>query len=373
MEIVHERRRWKQLEQTMRAANLPALLLTHLPDVRWLCGFTGSNAALAVVLGTRSLRSRLFTDGRYRDQAQQEVQGATVRIVKGSALTEAAEFVGASNAAACGLDAAHITLATRASIVKALTKTKSRCRLRSIGSPVEGLRQVKDEDEQQKLGRAAALGCKLYEDLLTFIEPGLREIDVAAELEYRARRAGAEGMSFETIVAAGARSSMPHARATTARIRPGDLLTLDFGIMLDGYCSDMTRTLQVGQGGTRARQRQQREVFEAVLAAQTAAVSAVAAGICAQDVDGTARNVLQQAGLAEWFTHSTGHGLGLEIHEGPRIAAKQREPLRAGMVITIEPGAYLPGAFGVRIEDTVRVTKNGCEILTPAYKGWLEL
>ncbi|WP_419806901.1 M24 family metallopeptidase [Terriglobus sp.] len=368
-----ERSRWKRLAKCLHAARLPALLITHLPDVRYLCGFTGSSAALVLLAGTSQVRARLFTDGRYRDQARAEVRGATVRIVKGNTLHAAAEWLAAGSVPVCGIDASHTSLATQSQLTKALRTAKSKCRLRALISPVTSLRQIKSEAEQQTLARAAALGCDLYNDLLTFIEPGLREIDIAAELECRARKAGADGMSFETIVAAGPRSSMPHARASAAPIRPGELLTLDFGIMLDGYCSDMTRTVQVGQGGTLGRQRHQREVFEAVLVAQQAAVEIVRDGVSAETVDAAARKTLKQAGMAKWFTHSTGHGLGLEIHEGPRIAAKQDEPLRAGMVITIEPGVYLPGQFGVRIEDTVRVTETGCEILTPAYKGWLEL
>ena len=281
----------------------------------------------------------------------------------------AVEWIAATGVTSCGVDATHTSLAAQAQMVKTLRAVKSACRLRAMASPVTALREIKDADEQQKLAEAASLGCALYEEMLTYIEPGLSEIDIAAELEFRARKAGAQGMSFETIVAAGSRSSMPHARATGARIKAGELLTLDFGIMHDGYCSDMTRTLQVGQGGTRARQARQREVFHAVLAAQEAAVAAVCDGVSVEAVDAAARDVLKESGLAKWFTHSTGHGLGLEIHEGPRIAAKQTEPLRAGMVVTIEPGVYLTGEFGVRIEDTVRVTEVGCEILTPAYKG----
>lgn len=350
----------------MQRSRLPALLLTHLPDVRYLCGFTGSNAALVVLASGSRVRARLFTDGRYRDQASAEVHGATVRIAPKSVLAEAAAYLSKSAVTHCGLDAAHTTLATESAVRKALRSASSPCRLRAVNSPVARLREVKDDDEQALLARAAALGCHLYEDLLTFIEPGMREIDIAAELEHRARLAGAAGMSFETIVAAGSRSSMPHAHASTAVIRPGELLTLDFGIMLDGYASDMTRTVQVGQGGSVARRTKQRAVFEAVLAAQEAAVAQVRDGVAAGDVDCAARSVLEGAGLAKWFTHSTGHGLGLEIHEGPRIAANQAEPLRTGMVVTVEPGVYLPGEFGVRIEDTVRVTDTGCEILTPA-------
>ena len=227
-----ERNRWRRLAERLRTARIPALLVTHLPDVRYLCGFTGSSAALVVLAGTGSLRARLFTDGRYRDQARAEVQGATVTIAKGNTLHAAVVWLAAREPKLCGVDAAHTSLAAQTTMQKALRESGSTCRLRPIASPVAALREVKDDAEQQLLARAAALGCELYEGLLAFVEPGLREIDIAAELEFRARKAGAEAMSFETIVAAGARSSMPHARATTATVQPGDLLTLDFGIML---------------------------------------------------------------------------------------------------------------------------------------------
>ncbi len=381
--------RLSRLAAVMRQQRLPALLVTHLPDVRWLCGFTGSSAAVVVHASASRLALRLFTDGRYTAQAQAEVQGARVRIAKKSALAEALNFAARSTAARCGYDAATTTVATLQMLRKHLSSeadgtSGSRGHMRRSPSflhgtegLVAGLRQVKNDKEIAMLRRAAQAGCELYEGMLGFIEAGMREIDVAAELEHRARLAGAEAMSFETIVASGVRSSMPHARATGAKLEAGTLLTLDFGIMLDGYCSDMTRTIFLGGSGVSPKRKraeaEQRAVFDAVLAAQEAAVSAVRAGVKAGAVDLAARRVLKQAGWAKHFTHSTGHGLGLEIHEGPRIAAKQEALLEAGMVVTIEPGVYLPGAYGVRIEDTVLVTDTGCEVLTPVHKGWIEL
>ena len=207
------------------------------------------------------------------------------------------------------------------------------------------LRQIKDDDEIAALRRAAALGCTLYEGMLAFIETGMRERDVAAELEHRARVAGVESMSFETIVAGGVRSAMPHARATDAVLEPGTLLTLDFGVVLEGYCSDMTRTVFLQPdpakrhtAAARARMQQQRDVFHAVLEAEVAAIEAVQAGVTAGAVDAAARGLLRRHKLDKAFTHSTGHGLGLEIHEGPRLAAKQATPLESGMTVTIEPG-----------------------------------
>ena len=233
---------------------------------------------------------------------------------------------------------------------------------------VEPLRLVKDEKELALMSKAALKGCDLFEHILGFLRPGLKEIDVAAELEYRARIAGAEGMSFETIVASGVRSALPHGRATTTKLPRTGFVTLDFGIILGGYCSDMTRTVYMGKPKAR-----ERAAYEAVLEAQEAGVQAVRAGASCGEVDEAARSVLRKAGLAEAFSHSTGHGVGLEIHESPRIGAGQKSRLVSGMVVTIEPGVYLAGEFGIRIEDMVAVTPTGGTVLTPAPKALIEL
>jgi Xaa-Pro aminopeptidase len=218
------------------------------------------------------------------------------------------------------------------------------------------------------MSQAALLGCKLFDHILGFLRPGLRELEVAAELEHQARLMGAEGMSFETIVASGIRSALPHGRATSAQLPRVGFLTLDFGIILGGYCSDMTRTVHLGE--PRAKER---DAYEAVLEAQEAAVKAVRPGASCSEVDEAARSVLRKAGLADAFSHSTGHGVGLEIHESPRVGAGQKAKLQAGMVVTIEPGVYLAGEFGIRIEDMVVVTPDGGQVLTPAPKALIEL
>jgi Xaa-Pro aminopeptidase len=215
---------------------------------------------------------------------------------------------------------------------------------------------------------AALGGCKLFEHILGFIQPGMREIDIAAELEHQARLLGAEGMSFETIVASGERSALPHGKATSAVLPRRGFLTMDFGIILGGYCSDMTRTVFMG-----SPKAEERSTYAAVLEAQEAGVAAVRAGVSCGEVDEAARGVLRGVGLAEAFSHSTGHGVGLEIHETPRIGAGQTTRLMAGMVITIEPGVYLPGQYGIRIEDMVVVTATGGQVLTPAPKALIEL
>ena len=359
-------RRIGQLRRRMTKAGLPGLLATHLPDIRYLCGFSGSSAALGV---TRR-HAHLFTDGRYAAQASEEVCGATVGIVKGPPAVAAIEWLrkqpGANRAA---FDTSATTVAELSRWRASLPARKRMSFLSELAEPlVMPLRMVKDEDELALISEAALIGCRLFEHVLGIIRPDLREIDVAAELEYKARQLGAEGMSFETIVASGERSAMPHGRATTALLPRKGFLTLDFGIIHKGYMSDMTRTVYLGKPTVK-----ERDTYEAVLEAQEAGVGAVRGGARCGDVDEAARSVLKRAGLAEAFTHSSGHGVGLEIHEPPRIGTEQSDRLVPGMVVTIEPGVYLAGEFGIRIEDMVVVTQLGGKVLTPAPKALIQL
>jgi Xaa-Pro aminopeptidase len=350
-----------------KAAGVEALLVTHLEDVRWLCGFTGSNAALVLVCAGR-MRAMLFTDGRYTAQAKAEAVGIGVEIAAKPALIAACEWLAAAGVARCGFDDSNTSVADLNQMRKAIPAKLRRRIFEPVGWLVAKLRWVKDANEIAKMRAAAALGCRLFEGILGTMQPGMTENAVAAEMEYAARLGGAEAMSFPTIVASGERSALPHGRATDAKLPRRGFVTLDFGVVLDGYCSDMTRTVHMGRASAA-----ERDVYDAVLEAQEAGVAAVRAGAATGDVDEAARGVLRRAGLAEWFTHSTGHGVGLEIHEGPRLAAKQTQKLEAGMIVTIEPGVYMPGKFGVRIEDMVLVTAKGGEILTPCTKAWIEL
>ncbi len=352
----------------MAKQKVSALMVTHLPDVRYLCGFTGSNAALAIT----AKHAVMVTDGRYTAQAAQQVKGAEVRIAKGPALAEACRWLAAGRVKHAYYDAEQTTVAGLRAMEESL-KGSRQGNAKGFFQPLASSlvaeeRMVKDAAEIEQMAAAAALGVRLFEHIVGFMRPGLRENAVAAELEYRARVWGAEAMSFPTIVASGERSAMPHGTATEAKLPRRGFVTLDFGVILNGYCSDMTRTVHLGRAAAR-----EREAYDAVLAAQENAVAAVAAGVKAGDVDEAARSVLREAKLAEYFTHSTGHGVGLEIHESPRIAMAQQALLMKGMVITIEPGIYIPGAFGLRIEDTVVVERRGCRVLTPATKAWIEL
>jgi len=362
--MVEAARRRRALDAA-KAAGADALLLTHSPDVRYLSGFTGSNGAVAMTNG----QTALFTDGRYTAQAKAEVDGLRVVVGKGSAASLAMEWLIQRKVQRCAFDAGQTSVAAFKQMRKSVPSGLRRKFFLPANDLVAKLRQVKDEGEISRMKRAAELGCRLFDGILAHLVPGAMEIEIAAHLEFAARKAGAEAMSFETIVASGKRSALPHGRATTSKLPRRGFITMDFGVVLDGYCSDMTRTVHLGKGNKR-----QWDVYHSVLEAQNAAVAVVAAGVSCGDVDNAARSVLKRDKLAKWFSHSTGHGVGLEIHEGPRVAAKQEQKLEAGMVITIEPGVYLPGEFGVRIEDTVLVTEKGCEVLTAASpKAWIEL
>jgi Xaa-Pro aminopeptidase len=356
--------------QAAAAAGADALLVTHLPDVRYLTGFTGSSGAVAICAAKdKSLRTALFTDGRYRTQARAEAKGLRVVIQKGSPAALAAEWLAASGSRRCAFDASRTTVAQLAAWRNVLQGKLRRTFFLSTEALIATLRETKDAGEIATMQRAAALGCSLFHGVLQHIVSGAKEVDVAAHLEFAARLAGAEAMSFETIVASSMRSALPHGRATAAKLPRRGFVTLDFGVVLDCYCSDMTRTVHLGKAS-----QHERDVYHSVLEAQQAAVAAVAPGVSCGDVDEAARSVLRKAKLGSSFTHSTGHGVGLEIHEGPRIAAGQKQLLQPGMVVTVEPGVYLPGEFGVRIEDMVLVTADGCKVLTAASpKSWIEL
>lgn len=361
--------RLNRLRSALEECNLDWLLVTHLPNVRYLCGFTGSAAALLV--GARG--AVLFTDGRYRTQAKAEVgatnlKDASIVIAGKSPLVAAAEWLAAQRRSSskatlrvsAGIEPESITAGMHNRLMSVL---KGKMRVRSAPPLVERARMVKDAAEILHIRRAVELGASLFRIACRKIRPGVSEVEVAAAMEYEARCAGAEGMSFATILASGPRSAIVHGRASGARIPRRGFVVCDFGVILADYCSDRTRTVYVGRPSAEARR-----LYQAVLEAQQAAIGTVRAGVTAAEVDGAARSVLRKWKMARYFTHSTGHGLGLEIHEAPRLAAGQSQKLEPGMVVTIEPGVYVPGKWGVRIEDVVVVTASGCEVLMPTDK-----
>ncbi len=348
------------------AVRIDVLLVTSLHNVQYLTGFTGSNAACLVFPGNQP--TVLFTDPRYTIQAKQELGDVgVVRIVKKTRLMAVAalEFLSRKRGVRIGFDPNDISVALMAEMEKAIPAAGSMVPLPSV---IETQRMIKDADELAKMRQSALTNSAAFDATVKKIKPGMSESGVAAEIEYQQRRRGATGPAFETIVASGARTALPHARPTDARLGENVLLLIDVGAIQDGYTSDMTRMLALGQVS-----KQIRGWHAAVLEAQLAAIDAVREGVSAGLVDRAARNVLQAKGLGELFTHSTGHGLGLEVHESPGIRKKDKTRLQAGMVITIEPGVYVEGVGGIRIEDTVAVTKNGCEILTPTRKELIEI
>lgn len=353
------RSRLKKLVQTI-PARIDALIVTHLPNIRYLCGFSGSSGVLVVSRRT----AVLFTDGRYREQTRTEVKNAKVVISKSAALLAAAEWIADHSLASIGIESEHMTVSSRSTLAGRLQR---KAHIRNTYSLVEDLRMIKDGDELQLIRNAAQLGSSLLQTALRTIRNGISELKVAAEMEYDARQKGAEAMSFDTIVASGPRSALPHGRASAAKIS-GGFVVLDFGVILAGYCSDKTRTVYVGKP-----QPKERRWYEAVREAQQAAIETVRDGVPAAEVDAAARSVLRSAKLDKYFTHSTGHGVGIEIHEPPRIGRNQDELLRSGMVITIEPGIYIAEKGGIRIEDMVVVTDRGCEVLWPATKELVSL
>lgn len=355
------RARQQRAMEAVARQGLGALLVTHLPNVRYLSGFTGSSGALALAHGGCAF----FTDSRYTEQARDEVSGARVVVAQGAPGIAAAHWLRSAGVRTLGIEGERVSVAARAALQRALGRA---VRLRATTGLVEGARQVKDAAEIRALRRAVQLGSSLFEVAVNAIRPGVSERAVAAELEYAARRAGADGMSFETIVAAGTRSAHPHGVASARPIPRRGFVVLDFGVILGGYCSDMTRTVYVGRPTAEARR-----MYEAVRCAQLAAIAAIRSGVAAGAVDEAARRVLGKAGYGRFFTHSTGHGVGLEIHEPPRLAGGQRDTLVEGMVITVEPGIYIPGRGGVRIEDMVVVKRRGCEVLTPTTKELIAL
>jgi Xaa-Pro aminopeptidase len=353
--------RQKTFQQTLNDQRLDGFVVTHAANVRYLCGFTGSNGLLLFLNGRRLF----FTDGRYTEQAHEEVKGARVVIPGGALMLAAAKHLTKEASAEIGFEADLTTVAAARQLKRTVPKG---IRWKATAGLIMQQRMIKDADELKLIRQAVRLGATVYEDAAKSIRSGVSEVEVAGMLEFAARQAGADGMSFDTIVAAGKRGALPHGKASLKAIPKRGFVVVDSGVILRGYCSDMTRTVHVGRIG-----RVERRWYEAVLEAQLVGICAVRAGVMAGEVDEAARSVLRKAKLDQYFTHSTGHGVGLEIHEPPRLGAKQGERLVSGMVITIEPGIYVSGRGGIRIEDMVLVTENGCEVLTPVTKDLIEM
>jgi Xaa-Pro aminopeptidase len=354
----------KQVRQAMAASGMGALVLSHLPNIFYVCGFTGSNAILLVLDDVL----HLFTDGRYTIQAHEEAPQSRVHIVR-TALTEACGGFLRSHITRkrlrVGFEASSLNVAEWERIKKA---ARPNIQWRPATDLIENIREIKTAEELDIMRRSANLASEVIREAPDFVRPGLMELEVAAEIDYRLRRKGASGPSFDTIVASGARSALPHARPTEKRLQKNELVVLDLGAILRHYCSDLTRTVFLGHAPARIRRW-----YRAVQQAQQAAHDALRAGVTAGSVDQAARRLLNRHGLGSYFVHGTGHGLGIEIHERPRVGRSQTQEIRAGNVVTLEPGIYVEGVGGIRLEDEVAVHAQGTEVLTSAPRELLEL
>lgn len=342
--------------------DLDGFLSIHPANVRYLTGFTGSSGYLVAGLDG----SGLITDSRYREQAAEETAGELPVWIHDDGWMEELgsrleEVVGDG---AVGFESDRVTVRDR----KRLDEVAPGTSWTAVEGLVEEMRERKSDDEVDRIRSAARLADRVLEEFLPEVEEGATEAELAAELDYRLRIAGSDGVAFDTIVAAGPRSALPHARPTGRELRPGDLLLIDFGARVRGYCSDMTRVFCLG-----APSEWQRSLHGAVEAARRAALDAVEAGVEAAAVDAAARRALEERSLEEHFGHSTGHGIGLEVHEDPVLSGRSDERLREGHVVTVEPGAYLEGRGGVRVEDDVAVRADGPELLTRSPRGLREL
>lgn len=346
-----------RLREAVTGAEVDALLVTNLTNVRYLCGFSGSNGQLLVTASGATF----FTDPRYRARAGDLVQGAEVVVYDSNLHESLAPRLAEGGTTKVGIEASTMSVAQKSQLEDKLSGVE----LAPTKNLVEELRRRKDAEEVSLLREAVRISDEAFEWVLERLGPGRTEREIALDLEVEMRRRGADSVSFEPIVGSGPLSAHIHHTPSDRELQKGDLVLLDFGARWQGYCSDLTRTVVLGDGGDH------RAVYEVVLAAQTAGIDAVRAGTPCKDVDASARKVIDDAGYGATFGHGLGHGVGLDIHELPRFHKTSDETLVAGDVMTVEPGIYVTGSGGIRIEDCVLVTDDGCEVLGKAPKDTL--
>lgn len=352
--------RISQVRRRLAELGADALFLTSLPDIRWACGFTGSNALLIVGLDG----AHFVTDGRYTDQARAEVGGAEVHIAENGLDECVGEEELLRSVSTVAFQADSVSVARREALeekheVQWVAETKVLTRL--VAS--------KEQAEIECIRAVQSITEAVFDEVIGLLEPGMTEREVAAEIVYRHLKRGADSMSFDPVVASGPNAARPHARPTDRPLRDGELIVMDMGGVRNGYASDMTRTVAVGDPGSVAR-----EGYEAVRRAQEAALDVARAGMTGKELDAVARDVLDEAGFGDYFSHGLGHGLGLQVHEWPRVSRTSDAELPNGACVTIEPGVYLPEEnVGVRIEDIIVLRSDGSENLTRAPKELLTL
>ncbi|MGI6426654.1 MAG: M24 family metallopeptidase [Natronincolaceae bacterium] len=347
-----------KIRSLLEEKDLDGILLYKPENRRYVSGFTGSTGYVLIT----ETDAKFITDFRYIEQAT--VQCTGFEIIRISNTKTITDILNESALFKLGVEEDFMTYGQSIEFTDKLAGTDI--------IPLEGailkLRSVKTPDEIRNIEKAAGIADEALEYILGFIKPGLVESDIALELEFFMRKKGAEGLSFDSIVASGVRSSLPHGVASDKTVEVGDIITLDFGCVYNGYCSDMTRTVVLGKTDDR-----QKEIYDIVLRAQETSLEAVKPGITGTELDSIARNIIDGSGYGQYFGHGLGHGVGLEVHELPRISAHGDVPMESGMVITIEPGIYIPDFGGVRIEDLVLVTEDGCRVLSKSTKNLIEL
>jgi len=351
-----------RLVEGLDESRTDALIVTHLPNIRYLTGFSGSAGIL--VLGSDAVAT-LITDARYLSQSREEIGEVEIHRVVGTYEGSLVQFVRRGAYRNLAYEETHLRVSQLRFLESGLPGDTHLIGARGL---VEKLRVVKDAGELETLERAARGLPRTLHSLRETMRPGVSERTLAAALDYELRQNGYEKTSFDTIVASGPRSALPHGRPTDRRFAPGDLIVVDFGGVMEGYATDITRTFSLGEPAPEAER-----IYRVVAAAQQAAIESVRPGIEAQEVDRAARHVIESAELGEFFGHGTGHGIGLEVHEAPWISPGRADRLEPGMVFTVEPGIYLPGKGGVRLEDDVLVTEDGCRILSRNHQELREI
>ena len=336
-----------------------AIVLTSPHNMRYFSGFTGGEGAVLITSETRIL----FTDSRYTEQAQNEAEGFKVKETN-NYLNSVCEDVKAQDISKLAFEDSHMTAAEYTNMCECLKSV----RLQPMSKELSYLRMVKTANELESMQRAEDVACRAFRHVLSYIKPGVSERDIALEIEYFMRKCGSDGTSFDTIAVSGKKSSLPHGKPDGKLIEKGDFLTMDFGCVLDGYCSDMTRTVVVGKAS-----EEQKKIYNTVKEAQQTGLDTIRAGILGKDADSAAREVIEKAGYGKYFGHSLGHGVGLLVHELPNLSPRSEIVLEENMVVSCEPGIYIPDFGGVRIEDMICVKQNGIENFTYETKELIEI
>lgn len=348
-----------KLQSLLRTQQLDGMIISRPENCRYFSGFTGSAGMLLI----SNSATKLLTDFRYVEQAEKQADGYEIIQYSSNPYETLDNTIQQLQLKNVGFEQDYITYDVFRKITATLTKAVL------VPLAVNHLRMEKDADELAAVKKAVAIADSAFEHILTFIRPGVSEQDISFELEFQMRKLGAEKTAFDNIVASGPRGALPHGAPSPKKIESGEMITMDFGAVYQGYHSDITRTIVVGQPTPK-----QQEIYDVVLAAQLTGIQAVKAGLLGSEVDARARQVIEKAGYGEFFGHGLGHSLGLMIHEEPRLSPSNTDTrLRENMVVTVEPGIYLPGWGGVRIEDTVVVSAEGCEVLTASSKQFIEI